>query len=161
LGPAKILKNSVPKVPLVGVSGCASAGMAGTGYPVEAGIPGAEKLAGEVKAMVVRDANRVGMSLILSQGRSAPWLASRWDNPPPDRTRSHRKHGRSRSIGRTGAGKAWKLLTRELLRVQRVHPARRHRGKRTVSDREVSETRMRKGFKVSTVAEREFGREEV
>lgn len=67
--------------------------------------------------------------------------------------------GRDRS-GERELGKAWKLLTRELLRVQRVHPARRHRGKRTVSDREVSETRMRKGFKVSTVAEREFGREE-
>ena len=63
LGPAKILKNSVPKAPLVGVSGCVAAVWEGTGYPVDAGIPGAEKSAGEVEAMIVSDIDRVGMFL--------------------------------------------------------------------------------------------------
>jgi hypothetical protein len=52
LGPANILKNSVPKAPLVGVSGCAAAVDDGTGFPVDAGSPGAEKLAGEVEAIM-------------------------------------------------------------------------------------------------------------
>jgi hypothetical protein len=66
-GPAKILKNSVPNAPLVGVSGCAVAVLKGTGYPVDAGIPGAEKSAGEVEAMIVRDIDRVGMFLVLGK----------------------------------------------------------------------------------------------
>lgn len=63
LGPANILKNSVPKAPLVGVSGCVAAVLEGTGYAVDAGIPGAEKSAGEVEAMIVSDIDRVGMFL--------------------------------------------------------------------------------------------------
>jgi hypothetical protein len=93
LGPAKILKNSVPKVPLVGVSGCAEAEVNGTRFPVNTGSPGAEKLAGEVEAMM-GEGCELQIELECFWGREARGGDHRWKHPPPDRTRSHRKHGR-------------------------------------------------------------------
>jgi hypothetical protein len=93
LGPAKILKNSVPKAPLVGVSGCAAAVIDGTGIPVDAGSPGAEKLAGEVEAMM-NEGSELQIELECFWGKGSQGVEHRWKHPPPDRTRSHRKHGR-------------------------------------------------------------------